>query len=134
MGEVFTWNEGQVWVWTGSATASALVSFAQNMQLSLVRGWDNVPSLAGNYRDHITGRRADLLLGALYTHDAALQRIDAAETAVHVKLLHTGIHGSAGWLLWSGRIDSITPIGSEGNPYLFQLAYHANRWSAFGGG
>ncbi len=134
MPEVFVWSEGQIYLWTGTATASALIGYAQNIQAPLVRGWANDPSLAGNYRDHLTGQRADVLLGALYTPDATIQKIEASATAVHMKLVHTlaGDMGSAGVILYSGRIDSLTYAGSENNPYTYTLSYHANRWSAFG--
>lgn len=131
MPEAITWNEGQIWMWTGSATASALIAFAENMQLLPVRGWLNEPALNGQYYDRISGRRADLVVGAMYTRDAAIQKLDAAETAVHMKLLHSGVYGSAGVLLWSGRIDSLGLIGSQGSPYQYQMSYHCNAWSAF---
>lgn len=133
MPEAYTWPEGQIAFHTGSATASAVVAFAQNMQAMMIRGWSNDPSLAGVYRDHLTGQRADVVLGAVYTHDATLLRMEASATAMHMKLLHSGIHGSAGFQFYSGRIDAISIIGSEGQPYVYQVSYHANVWSAFGG-
>ncbi len=129
--EAYTWPEGQIWIWSGSATASALVGFAQNMQFTPVRGWDNRPSLDGTYRDHLTGQRADLVIGQVFTHDSTIQRMEASATAYNVKLVHSGIHGSAGVVLSSGRIDSLALLGSEGNPYVYQLTYHCNQWSAF---
>lgn len=134
MAEVFAWGEGQIYLWTGTATASARIGYAQNVQAPLVRGWANDPSLAGSYRDHLTGLRADVLLGALYTPDATIQKIEASATAVHLKLLHAlpDNMGSAGTILWSGRIDSLTYVGNENNLFQYTLAYHANRWSAFG--
>lgn len=134
MPEAFVFPEGNVYLWTGVAAASARIGYAQNLQGAFVRGWANDPSLAGVYRDHLTGMRADVLLGQLYTPDATIQRLEASATAVHLKLVHIlpGSLGSAGVELYSGRIDSLTYIGNENAPYSYTLSYHANQWSAFG--
>lgn len=132
MAETFSWMEGQVYVWTGSATASAVVAYAQDMQGALVRGWDNRARADGSYSNALTGRRADITIHAMFTYDATLLRINESATAVHVHLKQSNALGSAGYFLYSGRIDRIDFQGSEGNPYVYGLAYHANVWSAYG--
>jgi hypothetical protein len=102
------------------------------MQGALVRGWDNRARLDGSYSDALTGKRADLTIRAMYTYDSTLLRINESATAVHLHLKHSGALGSAGLYLYSGRIDRIDLQGSEGNPYVFGITYHANRWSAYG--
>lgn len=133
MTEVYNWREGSIHLWTGSATASAVIAFAQNLMLTPAWGMQSDPTLGGGYRQHLTGRRADLIVQALYTHDGTLARLAGAATAggVHMKLINSGIHGSAGYLLWSGSIDALPWQGSEVAPFSYQLAYHCHEWSAF---
>ena len=134
MYEVFSWMEGSVHIWTGSASASAVVAFAQNVQGNPQYGMQSDAAASGRYFMHSTGRRFDLTIGALYTYDATLARMAAsARSDVHVKLLHTGIHGSAGYLLYSGAIDALPFQGNEGAPYSYQLVYHCHSWKPFGG-
>lgn len=135
MAEAYVWSEGLIALWTGSATASAVVAYAQNLQAQLNYGMQSDAAASGRYRIHSTGRRGDVMIGAVYTYDNRLQRMaDSARTDVHVKLLHANLNGSAGLLLWSGAIDAFVPQGSEASPFTFQLTYHAHVWSAFGGG
>jgi len=54
MAEVWAWPEASVYLYTGTATASALVAYAQNTRVSLVRGWDNYRTLTGLYQDALT--------------------------------------------------------------------------------
>lgn len=130
--EAFSWAEGSISLWTGSATASAVVAFAQTNDLTLAHGWNNYQTLDGSYHDSFTGQRADLSVGAVYTSDLTLARMVASATAVHVRLNHSNaVNGSAGYLLYSGRVDMLRYAGSEAAPYTYQLMYHANRWSAY---
>ena len=131
--EAYSFREGSIHIWTGSATASAVIAYAQDVQLSLAWGIDNAAALDGSYHDRLTGQRADLSIGALFTYNATLHRIAQSATAFHAKLLHTGINGSAGYVLWSGRFDALTLVGNEGALMQSTFQSHANRWSAFGG-
>lgn len=132
MAEAFSWPEGQIAFWTGTATASAVVAYAQNNTLTLNYGWLNQQMLDGSYQDFTTGRRADLSVGALFTFDQTVMKIAQSATAVHARLLHhNAAEGSAGYLLYSGRLDSVALNGSEQAPYTYQLSFHANSWSAF---
>jgi hypothetical protein len=132
MAEAYTWPEGSVSLWTGSATASAVVAYAQNTDLMLARGWENRRTLSGNYYDIPVGYRADINIGAVFTSDGTLQRMFDSATAVHMKFQHTNApNGSAGLMLYSGRIDALAYRGSENAPYTYTLTYHANQWSAY---
>jgi hypothetical protein len=132
--EAYVWPEGTVYLWTGTATASAIAAYAQNTQANMVHGWINRPALGGTYHNVLTGLRADVSVGMLYTYDATiLKMFHPSATAVHIKLLHSGVNGTAGHFFYSGVIDSISIAGTEQNPYQYTLAYHANIWSAFGG-
>lgn len=132
MAEAYSWAEGQIAFWTGSATASAVVAYAQNSDLALARGWINRQSLAGSYADLLSGQRADLTVGAVYTSDPTLVRMVESATAIHVRVNHTNaVNGSAGFLLYSGRVDMLRFAGTQDAPYTYQLTYHANQWSAY---
>jgi hypothetical protein len=131
MSEAFIFPEGEIHLWTGTATASALVAYARATEAVFTRGWRSTPIIDGTYCDQQTGQRANVNIQALYTYDSTIMRLDASATAVHVRLNHSGVNGSAGYVLWSGYIDSLAFAGSEGNPYVYTLAYHANAWSAY---
>ena len=132
MAEAYSWPEGSISFWTGSASASAVVAYAQNSDLALAWGWINRQSLAGTYSDLFSGQRADLSVGAVYTSDATLYRMVASATAVHARIVHYNpVNGSAGFVLYSGRVDALRYAGSEDAPYTYQLTYHANAWSAY---
>jgi hypothetical protein len=56
----------------------------------------------------------------------------ASATAMHVRVTHANpVNGTAGFVLYSGRVDAIRYAGSEAAPYTYQLTYHANAWSAY---
>lgn len=133
--EAYVFPEGSVSLWTGSAApaASAVVGFAQNTQVNLAYGWDSHESIDGVYTDHLTGQRADVSVAAIYTFDATIARIALSATAVHMKFQHNTINGSAGYFLYSGRIDSHAYAGYEGAPFVYTLTYHAFLWSGYGG-
>ncbi len=132
-GEAFAWPEGQIVFFTGAASpvTSAVVAYAQNSNINLQRQWDNRPSISGVYRDHLVGLNARVGVGAVYAFDGTLERIHESATAVHAKFIHSGVNGTAGYLFFSGRIDSMSFRGSQGAPYTWALNYHANVWSAF---
>ncbi len=97
-------------------------------------GWMNRQALDGTYRDHITGQRGEVNIQAYHTQDGLLQKFADAKTAVHMKLMQNNGIGSAGVVLYSGRLDSVQYQGSEGSPFSYSLQYHANVWTAFGSG
>lgn len=129
--EAYSWLEGNIFVYTGTATASATVAYAQNTNLVLQRGWNNRAAIDSTYRDVLTGKRANLSVAAMLSFANTLARFHESATAVHVKLLFSSINGSAGYVLFSGRIDSLTQNGNDGGIYNYTMQYHANSWSAF---
>jgi len=132
--EVYAWPEGTIYLYTGTATASALVAYAQNLRASIGRGWDNYRTLTGLYQDALTGLRADVQIGTFYTTDnVTLTRMFESATAVHMHLKHGSTTiGTAGVFLYSGRLDNIEIAGSDGELFRYAVNYHANAWSAYG--
>lgn len=136
MSEVYSWTEGSLYLYTGSATASAVVTYAENSHLTLMRGWDNRANLSGNYRDHLTGQRADLTIQTMLSNDwrAVLMYESATAVHLHIKQIKPSyMTASAGVWLYSGRVDSLQFNGSRNQAYTFSLSYHCNAWSAYGG-
>ena len=133
--EAYSWPQGTLYLYTGTATASALIGYAQNSHVTLSYGWENRPSLSGIYRDHLTGLRADLSVQALLSNDWRVMKMAASATAVHciLKQITLPASASAGILLFSGRIDSLQMVGQDAQAYTFTFNYHSNSWSSFGG-
>lgn len=131
--EVYAWPEGELLVWTGSASPVA-VARVNNARHREQMGWLNSgPTVGGVYTDHLTGMRADVNIDAGFTYDMTLPRIMEAATAVHMEFRYAGVNGSAGYKFWSGRIDAHEVYGGQNSLINFTLAYHANIWSAYGG-
>lgn len=133
MPEAYVWPEGQVAIWTGNATpsTSAVLAYAQNMQVMPVRGWYERETIDGVYFRHLTGQSIDFTCSMLYTFDNTIQKIEASATAVHMKIQHNSVNGSAGLFLYSGHIVSLALAGDEANPYAYTLTYRGNIWSAY---
>jgi hypothetical protein len=132
MSEVFSWPEGQVLIWTGTADATGIAAFAENTQVVLAYGWENYRTLDSAYHDRFTGQRADYTIAALYTTTTTtLQTIADTKTGVHWHFKHSAYHGSAGTYLYSGTIDSLNFAGQKNGLYQWTCAGHANAWSAY---
>lgn len=133
MPEVYAWPEASITLYTGShaPATSAVQAFAKSVNAAMVRGWMNNQTLGSEYYNVLTGQRADVSIAALYTYGAAAIKMIEAATAVHLKLNHTGVNGSAGFYLYSGVFDSLALNGADNGIFQFTMAYHANSWSAF---
>lgn len=119
-------------LYTGTTGSSGTpIAYVQNVNLSLVIGWQPEPSVSGVYRDHNTGQQANLNAGICYTFDKTMQKIFQSATAVHGKFIHSSVNGTAGYVLMSGRMDSLSYQGSQGGAMMYSLAAHFNVWSAF---
>jgi hypothetical protein len=132
MAEVYSWPEVRLYAYTGTATTSALVGYGQDVTLALQWGYDNFQTLTGTWADTLTGQRADLLVGTLWiASNSALHRMTG--TAVHwvLRASAPAAGPTAGYLLWSGRIDTLTLAGRSGDLYSERLSYHCNAWSAY---
>lgn len=133
--EAFNWPEGSISLWTGAASpsTSAVVAYAQNMQVQMAYGWLEHESVDGVYARHLTGQSVDATFGAIYTYDSTLLKMIASATALHMKIAQTNVNGSAGLNLYSGNISGLTLIGDENNPHVCTFSYHGNLWSGYGG-
>ena len=132
--ETYSWPEGQLRIWTGAAGAETF-AYVFNANVQVTYGWLNRgPTLGGSYTDHLTGQVAYANMQAAYTYDIKPFKIAASGTAVHMELYQSGVNGSAGLLLYSGRIDGLNLFGQEGGTYRFGMNCHFNNWSAYGGG
>lgn len=133
--EAFSWNEAQIALFTGNAApvTSAVFAYAESLNGTFADGWENRVKLGGRYDNHLTGQRADVTIAAMFTYSMQIQRMVAARTAIHMKLYHSSVNGSAGYILYSGRVDSLALAGGDGQVFKYTLQYHANSWSAFGG-
>ena len=133
MSESYSWPEGVIALYSGHASpvTSAILAYVRNVNANLVRGWVNRETMAGGYYDVFTGQRADMTIGELYSYGASALRMIESATALHIKLNHTSIVGSAGLFFYSGRVDSMALQGAEDGIFEWTLTYHANAWSAF---
>jgi hypothetical protein len=129
--QAYSWMEGQLVFFTGIGAASAVVAYAQNNSLNIQYGWVNREQMSGGYYDVLTGQRADLNVGAVMCFDGAIRRLFEAKTAVHMKFINSSVAGTAGYNLYSGRIDTLNFNGTENAPYTFTLAAHFNSFSGF---
>lgn len=130
--EAYSWIEGQLYISTGVAfVTSARIAYAEMSNLSLQWGWHNSVAASGNYSDHLTGQRANFSFGAVYTYDKTAIFIAEAEPAVHFKIHQNTINGSAGYYLYSGRIDSLAYAGQEKGVYKYTMNVHCNNWSGY---
>lgn len=130
--EGYAWPEGSLHLWTGSHTASGNpVAYVQSVQFTPAYRWEWMPTLSGNYLPHLAGKQATLQFGVLYSVDRRLQTLFEAQTAVHIKFTHQHYSGSAGYVGWSARLDSLTLAGSEAGLFTQRLAGECYAWSAF---
>lgn len=129
--EALSFSEGQLHVWTGSHTASgAVIAYCKSVGIAVQDNWQADPAVSGNYRYHIVGQRIDVN-ASLYWSDSRIATLMAARTALHFKMTHSSLGGSAGFLGYSGRIVSLGAQGSEGQLIDQNFAAFAHAWSAF---
>jgi len=131
--EALVWPEGTIHVWTGSATASAVAAYASNMSITPVVGFVNRQTMGGVYTNHETGRMVQFQIGMVASQHWTLFHMFSSGLMVHVHLAHSGVNGSAGMILYSGRIDSMPFVGQEEQTFQWTMAGHANVWSSYGG-
>lgn len=131
--QVYTWPEGQAAIWTGAGSTSALFAYCQNTQVALTYGWVTRQVGDGSYHSYITGQQAQITVAAAYTYSMALWKIAEAHTAIHIKFIHSGIHGTAGYTFYSGQLQTLSYAGTEAAPFTYNLAANFNLWTGFGG-
>lgn len=133
MSDPFVFQDGQVWLWTGTASGTHPIGFVRAARVTLERGWESRPALDGQYHTHATGQRADVRLALTLTPDSPLWRLEAGATAVHAHIAHSGSGGSAGCWLWSGHLDRVRLTDRPGAEPGAALVAHFHQWSAYGG-
>lgn len=132
MTEVFSWTEGTLYVWSGAATASGTpVAYVTNASISPQWQWSNDARLDGSYRHVLQGRRANISLALGYTVGMNLVVLAQGNASVHFKFDQNGVNGSAGWLAYTGRINTLGLQGAEGGTYALSVAGYCNEWSAY---
>lgn len=129
--EALSFSEGQLHVWTGSHTASgSVIAFCQSVGVSCLDDWKADAAVSGNYRYHLAGTRIDVN-ASLYWSDSRIATLMAARTALHFKVTHSSLGGSAGYIGYSGRITTLRADGQEGQVANQTFAAFAHAWSAF---
>jgi hypothetical protein len=131
MADSFSWNNGVLYLWTGTNPASE-IALVRDVNVSMVRAYINQQSVNGDYYNVMTGERADVSFSVVYTPDMALFRVFNQSTAVHMKLHHAYGNNSAGVILYSGVFDRWGIGGSEGQVFNAPVAYHSNVWTGYG--
>lgn len=132
MGEVFTFSEGRLYIWTGSHTASGMsVAFVEQVSVNLTTQWGNQRSVGTGRHEWVIDQRADLQIGKAYAN-ADLYALLNATGVVHIKVEHENVPaGSAGFILYSGRLDNLSVNGSQGAIMQENLVGHAYQWTGY---
>lgn len=131
MPEAYSWMEGQLHIYTGNLATSAVVAYAQQCDFNITWGNVNNETLAATYYNYKTGQRIDVTFGSVMTYDGILRRIADSATAIHMKFMNSSINGTAGYMLYSGEIDSLHIIGADKGIFTQTFAAHFNVWSGF---
>lgn len=131
--EVFSWREGKLLIWTGSANPVTALYLTQTDTRIMYGYQNNGPSMGGQYTDHLTGQRADVSVRAGYTYDQSLLLMMQSATAVHMEVYQSSVNGSAGLMLYSGRITNVAKNGADRGIYNYSLNYYSNNFSSYGG-
>lgn len=133
MAEVYSWPEGQIALWTGTATASAMIGYATDLQLVFDRKFINRRTLSGSYYNLESDKLVSVGFGQMMTNSLDVWKIFQSATAVHMRLNHSAYpNGSAGFYLYSGVLTNVTLGGTEGGVYKYNVSYYANEWSGYG--
>jgi len=131
--EALSWREGVVYIWTGTATASALAAYVQNVNIMPSIGYLNRQTMGGTYTNHETGRYVQFQVGLMASQHWTLFQMFSSGNEVNMHFAHSSVNGSAGIYLYSGRIDTMPLQGQEGAIFQWAINGHANVWSSYGG-
>ncbi len=137
-GEVFSWPEGKLYLYASASgtTSGSGIGFARQSTLTLTYGWLDLEAADRRMYRAITGRRAEMTIGALYSDRSILALVNAS-APVHAKFegVVTGgaALGKSGQIvLYSGVVDSYAITQSDGAMFSQSLSLHSRDWSAFG--
>lgn len=129
--ENYSFREGVLTVSTGTSNPYT-AAYVRNVRAQVVYGWLDVgPTMGGQYSYHLTGKIATLSMEIGFTPDRTLRKIFESATAVHINVSHNSVGGSAGYLFYSGRLDTVNLPEQEGATIPYSLTYHAHEWSAY---
>ena len=135
MSEVYVFEEGSAYFWTGSSSTSALVAYVQNVKARLTITYTSYkPPHATTYTTYAIGSGAQLTIGELY-NNATLGKIFNSATGggIHVHLKHSvgGITQSGGIFLYSGYLPSYDISESPGAADIENLQGNFPTWSIY---
>lgn len=128
---IFTFNDGELYAWTGDTPSLNPVAFVTDIQATPVREWRNIQLLNGDYRNVLAGERVDAAFSVEYSLSAFWDFFEATGQ-VHLHIAHLREGASAGLYMYSGVIDSMPIQGADGGANRQSVQYHANEWSAYG--
>lgn len=134
MSEVFSFNEGSAYIYTGAGAQSALALFARNIALQTNNRWHKYrPPRSTTYVSTLVEQEATLSIGQLHSQLALIQIFESATAGVHVHLKHLvpSLNVSGGWRLFSGRLNNVGLGESDGGMNTVSLQGDFNVWSAY---
>lgn len=111
-GEVYTFNEGSAYFWTGGAgVTSALAAYVQNATVQIsVTYTAYKPPHATRFTQYPYASGAQLTIGQLYSNPTLGLMFDSATGGIHVHLKHVinGLTQTGGLFLYSGYLGNYT--------------------------
>ena len=117
--EVFSFNEGSAWVWTGNSTTSALFTYVQSQAVTFAKQRTSARAPFSNQYTYVDiDSIARMSISQMKSqHTARMLFLNAAAGDLHMKTLSVqpGINESAGWFLWSGTMLSHRDESQAGN-------------------
>lgn len=133
MSENYAFSEGSLYIWTGAATASgSVIALVQNVSLQPNIQWQSFQNLTGGYYQHNAGQNVNVNAGISYTDETYLLKLFALKTAVHAKIEHSSlVNGTAGYILYSGRLSLFGLDGSQGGVMNRALSYVGHEWTGY---
>lgn len=136
MAEVFAWNEGSAYLWTGNSTTSALFKFTRGIRLglSINRHSYRVPFATVRTWTEIE-RQAVLNVTQAYSEKTGLSFLYAGtggQIHAHVFYLTPGPGVSGGFILNTGTLSDGTFDGNEAQAEQpLGLSMTFERWTAY---
>ena len=133
MNEVFAWPEGDLYLYTGSHTASgSVIAYVRNINVGINVAWQSDPAVDGTYRAHYTDQRADYSFSVDWAYGETLYTLFNAQTAVHLKMqANMATIGSAGLFIYSGVMPSFNYAGADLGVFNQTVNGFGHSWSAF---
>ena len=110
MAEVYSFNEGSGWVWTGNSTTSALFTYVVDAAVQFTKRRNSARAPYSNQYTYVPiDNMARVTVNQMKSQITARALfLNGADGDIHVKTksVQPGQNVSAGWLLWSGTFLS----------------------------